>query len=132
MTKTKFLKFFTLAFACLISWHMNSYAQQRMEKSEAFLVTAMPSYYKVISPVKKRGSRVAVVIKNRTLSTIRGKFVDDNDKNLKFVTIKPDAEMSIEFDFNTKNKFYFVPLDPSFQRVVLNIGKSAYEIPSQE
>lgn len=130
MNKNLILAPFSLFLICLIFWQFET--QARMEKSEAFLVTAMPDYYKVISPVKKRGSRVAVVIKNRTLSTIRGKFVDENDKNLKFVTIKADAELSIEFDFNTKKKFYFIPLDPAFQRVVLNIGKSAYEIPSQK
>lgn len=125
-SKTLFLFLFVL----FVSSHHS--LAQRMEKSEAFLVTAMPNYYKVISPVRMNGSRVAVVLKNRTLSTIRGKFTDENDKNLKFITIKADAELSVEFKFNTKKKFYFIPLDPAFQKVVLNIGKSAYEIPSQE
>lgn len=125
-SKTLFLFLFVL----FVSSHHS--LAQRMEKSEAFLVTAMPNYYKVVSPVRMNGSRVAVVLKNRTLSTIRGKFTDENDKNLKFITIKPDAELSVEFKFNTKKKFYFIPLDPAFQKVVLNIGKSAYEIPSQE
>ncbi|EPZ51340.1 hypothetical protein M902_2719 [Bacteriovorax sp. BAL6_X] len=103
-----------------------------MERSEAFIVTAMPSYYKVISPAKMRNGRVSVIVQNKTLTPIRGKFIDENDKNLEFITVKSDMEVSTEFDFNTKKKFFFVPLDPAFQKVVLNIGKSAYEIPSQK
>ncbi|MFG1499278.1 hypothetical protein ABMA70_03650 [Halobacteriovorax sp. XZX-3] len=108
------------------------FAQQRMERAEAFIVTAMPSYYKVISPAKMRNGRVAVIVQNKTLTPIRGKFVDEFDKNLKFITVKSDMEVSVEFDFNTKKRFFFVPLDPAFQKIVLNIGKSAYEIPSQK
>lgn len=131
MKRFQILKFFTLFIFLYLLLGQHSFSQ-RIERSEAFLVTAMPNYYKVISPVRMKGKRVAVVIKNKTLSTIRGKFIDENNKNLKFVTIKSNAELSVEFEFNTKKKFYFVPLDPAFQKVILNIGKSAYEIPSQE
>ncbi|MFG1492142.1 hypothetical protein ACRXCV_11450 [Halobacteriovorax sp. GFR7] len=122
--------FFSFLFSLLLSNEV--YAQQRMERAEAFIVTAMPSYYKVISPAKMRNGRVAVIVQNKTLTSIRGKFIDEYDKNLKFITVKSDMEVSVEFDFNTKKKFFFVPLDPAFQKVVLNIGKSAYEIPSQK
>ncbi len=105
---------------------------QRMERAEAFIIQAMPNYYKVVSPAKKRGGRVAVILQNKTLNSIKGKFIDENEKNLKFITVKSDGEKTVEFNFDTDKKFYFVPLDPAFQKIILNIGKSAYEIPAQE
>lgn len=127
----KFLKYHLVILFSVLFSQVLVFAQ-RVERSEAFIIKAMPNYYKVVSPVRLRGDQVAVILQNKTLSSIRGKFVNSKEENLKFITVKSGEEESVEFKFNRKDKFYFIPLDPAFQKVILNIGKSAYEIPSQE
>lgn len=102
-----------------------------LEKSEAFIVTAFTNKFKVLSPVKKT-EKVSVIIENKTLVKLIGEVTTDRGSLRKLVTIKPGKYKSIELEFQKDTKYYFIPLSPSFQKVILDFGKKAYEIPSKE
>lgn len=102
-----------------------------LEKSEAFIVTAFTDKFKVLSPAKKT-DKVSVIIENKTLVKLIGEVVTDKGTLRKLVTIKPGKYKSIELKFYKNTKYYFIPLSPSFQKVILDFGKKAYEIPSKE
>ncbi|CBW26980.1 hypothetical protein BMS_2174 [Halobacteriovorax marinus SJ] len=101
------------------------------EKSEAFIVTAYTNKFKVLSPVK-RTNKVSVIIENKTLVKLIGEVVTDKGVLKEMVTIKPGKYKSVELEFYKNSKYYFIPLSPSFQKVVLDFGRKAYEIPSKE
>ncbi len=101
------------------------------EKSDAFIVTAFTNKFKVLSPVKK-SKKVSVIIENKTLVKLIGEVATDSGSLRKIVTIKPGKYKSIELEFHKNTKYYFIPLSPSFQKVILDFGKKAYEIPSKK
>lgn len=100
------------------------------ERSDAFIVTAHPGFYKVLSPVKK-SEVTSVILQNRTLVTIVGKLQDGRENVIKMVSIKPEENVSVSFNYNEKLKYFFIPLSPSFQEVELKIGEESYEVPAQ-
>lgn len=102
-----------------------------LERSDAFIVRAYNDKFKVLSPSKKT-SKVSVIVENKTLVKLIGEVVDQNGRVLSMVTIKPGKYKSLELDFSKKSLYYFVPLSPSFQKVILDFGKEAYEIPSKK
>ncbi len=102
-----------------------------VEKSEAFIVTAYTNKFKVLSPVK-RTNKVSVIIENKTLVKLIGEVVTDKGVLREMVTIKPGKYKSVELKFYKNTKYYFIPLSPSFQKVILDFGKKAYEIPSEK
>ncbi|WP_127717426.1 hypothetical protein [Halobacteriovorax sp. HLS] len=102
-----------------------------LERSDAFIVRAYNDKFKVLSPSKKT-SKVSVIVENKTLVKLIGEIVDGNGRVLSMVTIKPGKYKSLELDFSKNSLYYFVPLSPSFQKVILDFGKEAYEIPSKK
>ena len=110
---------------------VSSFQASALEKSEAFIVTAYTNKFKVLSPVK-RTNKVSVIIENRTLVKLIGELVTDKGVLRKIVTIKPGKYKSVDLKFFKNTKYYFIPLSPSFQKVILDFGKKAYEIPSKE
>jgi len=102
-----------------------------IERADAFIVTAYNNNFKVLSPAK-RTKKINVIIENKTLVKLIGEVVSESGTIRKIVTIKPGKYRSIELVFEKNTKYYFVPLSPAFQRVVLDFGKKAYEIPSKK
>lgn len=100
------------------------------ERSDAFIVRAQPTFYKVLSPVKV-SKKVGLIVQNKTLNKIIGKLWSENSGDIEIVTIESGKSRSIEFQFNKKDEFYFIPLSPPFQRVRLKTGEKSYEVPAQ-
>lgn len=102
-----------------------------IERADAFIVTAYNENFKVLSPAK-RTKKISVIIENKTLVKLVGEVINEGETIREIVTIKPGKYKSIELEFEKNTKYYFVPLSPAFQRVVLDFGKKAYEIPSKK
>ncbi len=100
------------------------------ERSDAFIVNAESEFYKVVSP-KKVSKRSAIIFNNRMLTKLRGKLVSEGRGDIKFISIKPRSTSSIQFDFDKKDKYYFMPLSPPFQAIDLRLGQKSYEIPEK-
>ena len=102
-----------------------------LERADAFIIKAFNDKYKVLSP-KKKTNKVSVIVENKTLVKLIGEIIAGDGSVLSMLTIRPGKYKSVELDFSSKEKYYFVPLSPSFQKVILNFGKEAYEIPSKK
>ncbi|OUR99953.1 hypothetical protein A9Q84_02675 [Halobacteriovorax marinus] len=102
-----------------------------LERADAFIVTAYNKQFKVLSPAK-RTKKISVIIENKTLVKLIGEVVNENGTDREIVTIKPGKYKSVELVFEKNTKYYFIPLSPAFQKVVLDFGKKAYEIPSKK
>ncbi|MCO4792286.1 MAG: hypothetical protein KC493_01145 [Bacteriovoracaceae bacterium] len=121
--KLGLITFFILG---IISSNVTAY-----EKADAFMVTLLERRIKVLSP-NSFNSPQGIVIKNKTLVKVVGKFVDDNNKTIKFLAVESGETKSVELKFKKSRKIYFVPLAPSFQEVELVFGKKAYEVPPKK
>jgi endo-1,4-beta-mannosidase len=117
---------FTLIFFLFFSTSTYS-----VERADAFIVTAFNKNFKVLSPAK-RTKKVSVIIENKTLVKLIGEIVNERETIREIITIKPGKYKSVELKFKKNTKYYFVPLSPAFQRVVLDFGKKAYEIPTKK
>ncbi len=115
-----FLSFFTLSF---------SFATWAQEVSEAFLIDVFDKSIKVVAPQGK-SKKIAVIIKNQTLSALRAKLISDDGLYLKMMNLAPRKELSLEIEIKDKERYFFVPLAPPIQEVELQWGKKTYEVPS--
>ncbi len=103
------------------------------EKADAFIVKIYDAKVKVLSPVKD-DPNLSVIIENKTLVDIRGKVETGRGEILNYVKISPRSSASLELkkDKNNKReKIFFIPQSPPFQRVELRLGSKPYEIPPQ-
>lgn len=112
-------------FLLLISLQVLAY-----QKSDAFIVTAHPGYYRVLSPVKI-DKKIGLIVQNKSLVKIFGRLETDNNELIKMINVKPDQSISITFDYSVNKKYFFIPLSPAFQEVELKRGETSYEVPTQ-
>jgi hypothetical protein len=101
------------------------------EKADAFIVRAFESHYKILSPtiLKKQNS---VLIYNHTLSNIVGKLTNSRNDKIQYVTIAVGKYKSIDIKILKGDEYYFIPVSPPFQKVILKTGVKAYEIPPRK
>jgi glycerol-3-phosphate responsive antiterminator len=99
------------------------------EKADAFIVTAQPDHYAVLSPVQIK-SKIGLIIQNKTLSKIIGKLITEDEEILD-ITIKSGKTKSVEFKYSKNNKYYFLPIFPPFQKIELKRGERSYEVPAK-
>lgn len=111
---------------CIFS-SFSSYAYQR---ADAFIVTAHPGFYRVLSPAKI-DDKIGLIIQNKSLVKIYGRLEEENSKILETLNVSPDQSVSITFEFKKDKKYFFVPLSPAFQEVELKMGEKSYEVPAQ-
>lgn len=108
-----------------------SFCASSSERADAFIVRAYNNKFKVLSP-KKKSKKISVIIENKTLVKLIGEIVGHDGVVYAMVTIKPGKYKSIDLKFKNGQNYYFVPLSPSFQKVILDFGKEVYEIPSKK
>jgi hypothetical protein len=101
------------------------------ERADAFIVTAYNNKFKVLSPRKKL-KEISVIIENQTLVKLIGQIISNDGSVHAMITIKPGKHKSVDLKFSKGVNYYFVPLSPSFQKVILDFGKEVYEIPSKK
>jgi hypothetical protein len=99
--------------------------------SDAFLVTVFETYVSVVSPAAKK-DKLSVIIENKTLTSIHGKFTDKEGKTLEHITIGPKSFEVRDLNTSQSDLTYFVPLSPPGQEVELVLGKKSYEIPQKK
>ena len=100
-------------------------------KADTFLITVYDDHYKVVSP-PKREKQFTAIIENKTLTALVGRYQNHQGKVLKFISVDAGKFNSTQLNFELDEKIYFVPLSPSFQEVLLEVGKEAYEIPPKK
>lgn len=101
------------------------------EVSDSFHVNIYDSFIKVVSPDTKKENQ-GIVIQNRTFVKVIGKIESDLGKVLAFFSIRPNGFYSVEVDFKSNDKVYFIPLSPGLPEAELIVGRQAYEVPPQE
>lgn len=116
---------FTIVFVTVSAAH----SQQR---SEAFIVSIYDKRVSVVAP-DKRSKNLHAILKNNTLTTIRGKIQTNDNLVLGYVTLHEGDSESVKIgDIGSKRKVFFQPISPSFQEVQLRVGAKAYEIPPKK
>ncbi len=101
------------------------------QRAEAFIVDIYDKKVKVVAP-EKNTKNMHAIIKNNTLTTIRGKVQTSDNYVLDYVTLHEGESKSVKLGLQTGKKIYFFPLSPSFQEVELAVGRKAYEIPPKK
>ena len=114
-----------LMFTLLLGF--NSWAY---EKSDAFIVKIFDGRVLVLSPVKD-DPNLSVIIENKTLVDIRGKIETGRGEILNYVNILARGSQSLKLNRKNKERIFFIPQSPPFQRVELKLGNKPYEIPPQ-
>jgi hypothetical protein len=84
----------------------------------------------VVSPEVSRAN-MNVLIENKTLITLLGKFQKKSGEHLMFITLPPDTHKVYTLPLKEKERAVLIPLSPAFQEIELITGKSTYEIPPQ-
>lgn len=100
------------------------------EKADAFVVRIFDDKVKVLSPVKD-DPNLNVIIENKTLVDIRGKIENGYGEILYYVNVKSRGSRSFSLKRKLKEKIFFIPQSPPFQKVELKLGNKPYEIPPQ-
>lgn len=100
------------------------------QKADAFIITAHPGFYRVLSPTKI-DKQIGLIVQNKSLVKIYGRLETDNSELIKMINVKPDQSVSITFDYSVNKKYFFIPLSPAFQEVELKRGETSYEVPAQ-
>jgi len=108
-----------------------SFCVNAREKSDAFIVRAYDSHYKVLTPTKLNRSN-SVFIYNHTLKKIIGKLENSQNDKIIFVTIPAGKYKTVDIKVKKGEEHYFVPMSPPFQKVILKTGIKAYEIPPRK
>lgn len=108
-----------------------SNALKGQQRADAFIVNVFDQSVKVVSPDKSSQSLHAI-IKNNTLTTIRGKIQTSDNIVVSYFTLHEGDSESVKIGDLGLKKLFFFPLSPSFQEVELKIGMKAYEIPPEK
>ncbi len=101
------------------------------EKSDAFIVRAYDSHYKVLTP-SSLNKENSVFIYNHTLKNIIGKLENSRNNKIQHISISPGKYKAVDIKIRKGDEYYFVPLSPPFQKVILKTGIKAYEIPPRK
>lgn len=110
---------------CIIETFALSY-----ERADAFIVSAHPGFYKVLSPTKIE-KQIGLIVQNKSLVKIFGRLETSEGKILKMINVSPEQSVSVNFDYSESQKYFFIPLSPAFQEVELKRGEKSYEVPAQ-
>lgn len=101
-----------------------------METADTFIIKAYDHKFKVLSPIKYK-KQLAIIIYNKTLVSLVGHVKSSHSDPIQFVTVLPGKSKPVDIKMDKGELFWFTPISPSFQEVVLDIGKRAYEIPEK-
>ena len=112
----------------VLLWSVNLWS---IETFDGFLVTAFDDRFKVVSPEKFK-ENMEVVVENKTLTRLIGKFVLNNTKIIGFVSIGPEKYQKTNVILKKSDILHFYPLSPAFQEVELIVGNKNYEIPPKK
>ena len=102
-----------------------------IESLDGFLITAYDDNFRVISPDKFKNN-MEVVIENKTLIRLIGKFVLNKKQATSYIAVDSDKYKKIQVKLKKGDILHFVPLAPAFQEVELIIGNKTYEIPPKK
>lgn len=100
-------------------------------RTGAFMVKIFDERVVVTSPIKEKKD-INVIIENKTLNKIVGKVETQSGVVLGFVSLMPKKFQSVSLRGRGSEKVYFIPLSPSFQKVILKFNNKVYEIPPKE
>ncbi len=101
------------------------------ERADTFVVDIFDKKVKIVAP-ERNTKEVSVILRNNTLSAIRGKLVTSNRKLIEMVMIKPQKNVSVDINLKKDDHAFFIPLAPASQEVILRWGEKSYEIPPQK
>lgn len=101
------------------------------ERSDAFIVTAYSNKLAIVAP-QRFDPRVNVIVENKTLISLLGKIESGQGNVLSYISVPSGKTRSVEVGRKLKEKLYFIPLAPAFQKVELKVGSKPYEIPPKE
>jgi len=100
--------------------------------SYSFIIKFDHSKVYVTSP-KEITKDLSVIIENNTLGPIWGNILGENSNPIEFLGIPSLKTKSISLKNYKKDQiYYFVPLSPAFQKIILKFDRSSYEIPPAE
>ena len=99
--------------------------------TETFTIEVYANKVRVISPSRYK-SPLSVIIENKSLLSLRGKFIEKSGRVLSFANIPAKGTESVPLNFVKNSPVFFVPVSPPFQKIVLTFGKEVYEIPSKK
>ena len=100
------------------------------ETADTFIIKAYDHRFKVLSPVKYK-KNLSIIIYNKTLSKLTGHVKSSHSDKIQYVSIEPSKSKSLKINMDKGELFWFTPISPSFQEVVLDLGKRSYEIPEK-
>lgn len=118
-------------FIILFLFSTSLLARTPQVRTDAFMVRIFDERVVVTSPIKKKKD-INVIVENKTLNKIVGKVETESGVVLGFVSLMPKKFQSVSLKERGSEKVYFIPLSPSFQKVILKFNNKVYEIPPKE
>lgn len=117
--------------AILILFMLFPLSSYSIGTSYSFIIKVTPKRIHVSSPNKVK-KKVSVIINNESHTNLYGKVVEEGGAFLKYVAIpKKDFETVNISGFKTSKNYYFIPLSPPSQELLLKVGADSYEIPPE-
>ena len=120
-------KFFFIFFAL---WQF-SMPVMAIESLDGFLVSAYDDRFKVVSPEKFKPT-MEVIIENKTLVRLIGKFTINRQTNDSYVSVDPEKYQRAIVKLKKGDVLHFITLSPAFQEVELIVGNKNYDIPARK
>lgn len=105
-----------------------SFSLFAQEKVDTFIIRMFSNRVVILSP-ENVGKEVTVIIENNTISKLIGKIVNQKNEIILSISVLGNNSSNYVLRAVENDKYFFIPLSPSFQEVPLIIGARPYEIP---
>lgn len=102
----------------------------KVHAASAFRVIFYPDYMQVDAP-EGREQATSVFIENKMIGHLRSKIINEKGEILGQVSLKKGDFAEIPHHFSQAEKIQVIPLVPSLQEAILQLGMADYEIPAK-
>ena len=92
------------------------------------MVRVFDQKVRVLSPVKY-DPNLSVLVENKTMIQIKAKVETESGSDIQHISLEAGKSVSVKLYNLNKEKVFFIPLSPPFQKVELKLGSKPYEIP---
>lgn len=106
------------------------FSAAKVQAASSFRVIFYPDYMQVDAP---EGSEQAssVFIENKMIGHLRSKIINEKGEILGQVSLKKGDFAEIAHNFTQNERVQVIPLVPSLQEAILQLGMADYEIPAK-
>lgn len=115
----------------LLTLFLSSSYNVQADQTETFIVEFGSSNV-IVTPASKKQKKYNVIIKNRMLTPLKARLESLDMKTIIPMSIPVNEDRPYQFTWEKGKSYRVIPLSPPFEEILLEIGRSVYEIPPKK